>query len=101
MAKCPYCGNKLEKKPSRKKKCPHCQKDIYVRNKKPVTFMEAEFIDYSSQLGFLGVTEKILHQEQKALSIRFCQEASVHDTVWSILNKFVGKVDPQDLRGRN
>lgn len=98
MNKCPYCGTKLEKKLTRKKKCAHCKNDIYVRNKKPVTFMEAEFIDYSKRLGFLGITEKLLHLEQKALSKRFGQEASVRDTVWSMLNKSIAKADPQDWR---
>ena len=28
---CPYCGGKLEKKPTRKKKCPHCSEFIMVR----------------------------------------------------------------------
>ena len=30
-SKCPYCMKKLEKKPSRKSKCPHCAQIIYVR----------------------------------------------------------------------
>lgn len=28
---CPYCGFRLEKAPGRKKKCPSCKKDIFVR----------------------------------------------------------------------
>jgi phage FluMu protein Com len=28
---CPYCKKELAKFPSRKTKCPHCNKDIYVR----------------------------------------------------------------------
>ncbi len=28
---CPYCDFKLDKMPSRKKKCPNCKEDIYVR----------------------------------------------------------------------
>lgn len=30
---CPYCQNELEKKPGRKKKCPHCGNFIYVRTR--------------------------------------------------------------------
>jgi hypothetical protein len=30
---CPYCRNRLDKKPGRKKKCPHCANFIYVRTR--------------------------------------------------------------------
>ena len=30
---CPYCGNRLEKKPGRKAKCPHCGNFIHVRTR--------------------------------------------------------------------
>jgi hypothetical protein len=30
-AKCPYCHYQLEKPPSRKRKCPQCKNDMYVR----------------------------------------------------------------------
>jgi len=30
---CPYCAAALEKKPSRKKKCPDCNNFIYVRTR--------------------------------------------------------------------
>jgi len=30
---CPYCSSALEKKPGRKKKCPHCGNFIYVRTR--------------------------------------------------------------------
>ena len=32
-AVCPYCGTRLDKKPGRKKKCPHCANFIYVRTR--------------------------------------------------------------------
>ncbi len=32
FVKCPYCQRKLEKKPTRKSKCPHCGEAIYVRS---------------------------------------------------------------------
>ncbi|HAJ37329.1 MAG TPA: hypothetical protein DCL15_16795 [Chloroflexi bacterium] len=31
FSRCPYCRRKLEKKPTRKRKCPHCGELIYVR----------------------------------------------------------------------
>ena len=31
FSRCPYCRRKLEKKPTRKTKCPHCGEPIYVR----------------------------------------------------------------------
>lgn len=31
FSRCPYCRRKLEKKPARKSKCPHCGEPIYVR----------------------------------------------------------------------
>ncbi len=30
---CPYCGNRLDRKPGRKKKCPHCDNFIHVRTR--------------------------------------------------------------------
>jgi hypothetical protein len=31
FSRCPYCQRKLEKRPQRKSKCPHCDEVIYVR----------------------------------------------------------------------
>ena len=31
FSRCPYCQRKLEKRPQRKSKCPHCGEVIYVR----------------------------------------------------------------------
>lgn len=95
--KCPYCSEKLEKKPGSKKKCPHCGQYIYIRGGEMKTETEKAFIDYSGRLGWLGVSASKLEKEQKKLSKRFGTRASANDTVWSVLNKsLTGKNHQQD-----
>ncbi len=49
---CPYCYEKLEKKPTRKIKCPHCKESIFVRSDKLVTEEAAWIIDALKKFGF-------------------------------------------------
>ena len=42
---CPYCKNKLDQRPQRKKKCPSCNNFIFVRDQRLVTEERAKIID--------------------------------------------------------
>ena len=85
--KCPYCSGELEKKPGRKKKCPHCGEYIYIRDGEMKTETGKDFIDYAKRLYWLEVTVSKLEKEQRKLSKKFGAEASANDTIWSILNR--------------
>ena len=100
--KCPYCGEKLEKKPTRKKKCPHCSEYIYVRKGELLTEKQsAELVRVSRWIGILkryGVDEKTFMEERKKLSKQFGFEAPINDTVWRVMNVLVSKQsDPLNL----
>lgn len=46
--RCPYCNNPLEKKPTRKKKCPSCGEYIYV--KKGQLYKEDDLKKYEEEM---------------------------------------------------
>lgn len=68
---CPYCHTYLEKAPTRKKQCPHCGNDIYVRKAKLLTHKEAIFQDARAQL--LG------------MSIKGVGRAKTVEDIWEVL----------------
>lgn len=88
---CPNCNHSLETEPKRKSKCPHCAELIFVRQGKLVTEDEARIIDWLKFLEQFEITKEIFDQERDKLSDEFKTRASVHDTVWRILNSWVAK----------
>ena len=99
---CPYCSQLLEKKPGRKKKCPHCGEFIYVRTRPSdnqkilVTEEQTEMIE--EQWSIVNGTHKeyiaqkenerrVIEKEKRALEKRFGREPSENDIQWSLLNK--------------
>ena len=100
-AVCPYCGNELEKKPTRKKKCPHCSEYFYVRQGELYTEQQAKDLTFKRKwlniLERFGGTEKMFVQKRKELSKRFDFEASVNDTIWGMMMELPSKQeDPID-----
>lgn len=96
---CPYCGNILEKFPSRKKQCKACKNYMYIRtrpydNKKViVTEQEIEIIK-EDELKKYGEYEEYLIQKQKfeqekdwLKKIRNCNYVPNEDVQWSLYNK--------------
>ena len=107
-ALCPYCQRVLDKRPKRKKKCPHCENYIYVRRLPPkgerrvlVTEEEAEEIDSGWKqlhfrrkwLGMLqqyGIVDEDFDAHRKKLRERLGQEPSEADVVWSLFHEALG-----------
>lgn len=89
---CPYCSVVLIKIPTRKSKCPHCHKDIYVRNKQTLfphqilTEHQADAVDLIKNFEFLGLNDESFKREQELLSAKFGKPADIPDTIWSIYN---------------
>ena len=92
---CPYCRGKLEKKPTRKKKCPHCSEFIMVRKGELYTEKQVEEIQFKTRwLGWLeryGASEKMFINERKRLTKQFGFTASVNDTIWGMMNDLTRK----------
>jgi uncharacterized Zn finger protein (UPF0148 family) len=97
-AVCPYCNQALEKKPGRKKTCPHCGQFIYVRTRPSdeqqvlVTEPQAEQIE--EQWSIVNGThdayladKKRFTKEKAKLAKRFGREPSDNDVRWSQLNQ--------------
>jgi hypothetical protein len=93
--RCPYCGNELEKKPTRRKKCPHCSEYIYVRGGELLTEKQTKERDllkrWLSPLERYGASEKMFEEERKRLSSQFGFEAPVSDTLWRLMNALIPK----------
>ena len=103
---CPHCKGILTDKPTKKKKCSLCKKDIYVRTspitkeKILVTESEAKKIDsdwesqglanrWKSNLKQFGVTDKDYEQYKNELEAKFKHTPNDRDTIWSIFNKLL------------
>ena len=98
VAKCPYCDAELNPKPKRKKKCPVCGKPIYVRKGKLLTEEEAAIEEWLNYLRKFDIDRKEFDTHREKLSQQFGFTASVHDTVWRILNTVAGET--RDLQQR-
>jgi len=93
--RCPYCGEKLEKKPARKTKCPHCSEFILIRKGELVTAKQKEDLNKKQRwlnwLEQFGASEKRYEHEHKKLSEQFGFEASVGDTLWRLMNSLLSE----------
>lgn len=97
MGKCPYCKNKLEKVPSRKKKCEFCGKYIYSRtrpsDRKKVLVTENQAREIDKEWQIIMGTRDLVEQEEKEfkrlkkkLRDRFGKEPSDNDVMWAKYN---------------
>ncbi len=108
-AVCPYCNQGLDKKPGRRKKCPHCGQFIYVRTRPSdgekvlVTEAQAEkiqeqwfivhggthdaYLEAKGQVaqGKVKLAERFA-EEKAILAERFGREPSDNDVQWGLLN---------------
>ena len=95
---CPYCNHALEKKPSRKKKCPHCGQFIYVRTRpsdnQKVLVTEAQTEQIAQQWATVHGPQEIdapadgrFEEEKAKLAKRFGRAPSNNDVQWSLLNQ--------------
>jgi hypothetical protein len=95
---CPYCDEGLDKRPQRKKKCPHCGKFIFVRTRPSdrkkvlVTEEQAQSVD-EEWMKVHGTYEAYredqirFEKKKRELSERFGTEAPDSDVQWSLLNE--------------
>jgi DNA-directed RNA polymerase subunit RPC12/RpoP len=94
-AVCPYCGKSLEKKPGRKKKCPHCGKYIYVRTRPSdgkrvlVTVGQMKVIEdlRPKTEEQRREYEREYAESEAALRKRHGHIPAVSDVLWRMLNK--------------
>lgn len=94
---CPYCDKHLDKKPGRKKKCPHCKQFIFVRTRPSdrqralVTQVQAEQIEEQWSI-VNGTHEQYLAGKKRfgeaktRLAKRFGREPSDNEVKWLLLN---------------
>ncbi len=95
---CPCCGSELEKKPGKKKKCPHCGQFMYVRtrpsDKQQVLVTQAQADQIEEQWSIVNGTHEAFLAEKKrfaetkiVLTNRFSQTPSDNDVRWGLLNQ--------------
>lgn len=90
---CPYCNVQLAKIPTRKSKCLHCGKSIYVKPNQslfPSMLLkeeEAKIVDQLKSAEYIGASEQKFNEVRNELSAKFGMQASLRDTMWSLLNK--------------
>ena len=91
--KCPYCDFKLDKKPTRKQKCPNCFEYIRVKGGELYTEKQIDELAFKGtwlrKLKFYGANEEMFKSERSNLSQKFGFEASVNDTFWGMMMKLL------------
>jgi len=90
-AECPNCYKSLDTKPIRNQDCPHCGKPILIRNGELLTEEDSKIEDWLLRLEGLGVTRNDFDNNRDQLSKKFGKQASINDTIWSILNQLIMK----------
>ncbi len=94
---CPYCSAILDKMPGRKKRCPECKNDIYVRTRpsdnSKILIRKDEILAVEEQWAIKNGTHKEFLAEQRRrqtyarkLAKRFGREPSENDIEWALLN---------------
>jgi hypothetical protein len=97
--KCPYCKVLLERKPSRKKKCPHCSEYIFVRKGKLLTELQKDTYDMIKSLEEYGINKSKFMKHQATLREEFGSEPSLNDVAWRILNMAITQAkDRSDVK---
>ena len=95
---CPYCNQQLQKRPSKKKECPHCGKIMYVRTRpsdeQQVLVTETQAEQIAEQWSMVNGTHDAylaakndFADEKAKLAKRFGREPSDNDVRWSQLNQ--------------
>jgi hypothetical protein len=94
---CPHCGAVFSSPPQRKKKCPDCKHDVYVRSKQNIfdsnllTKEDADTADFYDQLVNLGATVGDYRNTAKELQERWGFRPNSYDVAWSVSNHLVTK----------
>lgn len=91
---CPYCGVMFDKPIGRKKTCPECKKDIFVRTTQDLfpssalTKEQVAHVDFYTVLkNILMVTKDDYREHEKMLQKRWnMPKINTYDILWSMLN---------------
>lgn len=94
---CPYCSVALQKMPGRKKCCPNCKNEIYVRTRPSdnmkILIREDQVLTIDEQWSIKNGTHKQFLAEQnrrnnyiQTLAKRFGRQPSANDVEWAMLN---------------
>jgi hypothetical protein len=94
---CPYCAHELQKMPGRKKSCPNCNRDIYVRTRPKdnakILIRDDEVLAVEELWAKKNGTHKEFLATQKRrqtivdrLTKKFGRTPSANDVEWAILN---------------
>ena len=94
---CPHCSQRLEKMPSRKKKCPSCKEDIYVRTRpgdKKRILIRADQIEAVEEQRAIanGTHQQFLAAQKERNGVRRKLErrlgrAAEHELEWALLGE--------------
>nr|WAH99948.1 MAG: hypothetical protein OI716_00875 [Candidatus Methanoperedens sp.]WAI00102.1 MAG: hypothetical protein OI720_00720 [Candidatus Methanoperedens sp.] len=89
---CPSCKKTLNKRPTRKTRCPSCGNDIYVRSKPRVfsstllTKDESMAVDWLNKLENYGIGQKDYIDKREELTKKFGRSPKPTDIIWKLYN---------------
>ena len=90
---CPHCGVIFAAAPTRKKKCPECYQDVYVRSKQHIFSShllnkeDAYTSDFYDQLINLGATLEDYREAERELQKQWGFRPNSYDVAWSVSNQ--------------
>ena len=118
-APCPHCGNQMTPVPTRRKKCPNCNKEMVVRThyetKNKVLLTDEQAIKFDIEKGkYYAVTsflkgleqadissdtiDSLVAKQREVLRDKFKIEPSPSDVAWGVSNQLIMKY-PEVARG--
>jgi hypothetical protein len=91
-ARCPYCKETLEPKPTRNRACPHCSQKIIVDDGKLLTTEAAAIRERLEFLGQYGITAREFASHREKLAEELGRRASVSETAWRVLDLLLDRM---------
>lgn len=96
---CPYCGAVLNPAPKKKRACPECSQDIYVRTTQKLfesnllTKEQALAADFFKDLEYQGATVNDFKDAREALATKWGIDPQPYDVVWRVSNSLVTRAE--------
>lgn len=100
---CPFCGTVFSPAPKRKKVCPECKNEVFVRTTQEI--FDSDLLskedtlaaDFYSDLMYQGATLEDYKKMEAALQAKWGFKPKSYDIVWGVSNRLITKPIASDV----